>query len=65
MVRFTNGLSVPPSYTIVGLTEADVWLLHQGIVAAWLSHTVEFYVRDHPKPSDVPPKQLDFEEKTA
>lgn len=57
VIRFKNGLSMPPSYTLVDLTEADIWLIHQGIVPAWLSEAVAFWLRDQPKPSDVPADQ--------
>jgi len=55
VIRLTN-LSAHgvPGFTITNISEQDLRMLHDGGVPAWIHDTVAFWLRDHPKPSDVP-----------
>lgn len=57
-IRFRNALNRPPNvFSLMDLSEADIRMLHQGFVPAWIHDAVGWWLRDNPKPSDVPPKQ--------
>jgi hypothetical protein len=55
------------SFDLLNLSEADVRALHDGTVPAWIHDTAAFWIRDHPKPSDVMPASCDagFEQRKA
>jgi hypothetical protein len=68
IIRLTNEAEHPiPGFTITNLSEADIRQLYDGNVPAWIRDTAAFWLRDHPKPSDVMPASCDpeFERKAS
>ena len=56
VIRFAHTTErLPQSFTITGLSEGDIRRLLDGSVPEWLTPTLAFWLRDNPKPSDVPP----------
>lgn len=65
-IRFRNALNRPPNvFSLMDLSEADIRQLHDGVVPDWIIDTTAWFLRDNPKPSDVPPKPKEETEAVA